>query len=144
MRKVNKIILREVKFNPCEVRSVKSRFRHVRFNPHEMRFTNHLGDCSLLETICWLHRFSLLLGSQCGLKFEKMSWRLKGRFPFSGYHNVLNRLFKNIQMVCLHVTFFIPCPLLPPLKFSIVPISITDKMGDGPILAEKNVTCKRL
>ena len=39
--------------------------------------------------------------------------------------------------VCLHVTFFSLCPLLPPLLFSIVPIVmvwITNRMGDGPFL----------
>ena len=39
---------------------------------------------------------------------------------------------------CLHVSFFGLCPLLPPLKFSIVPmvmVWITDKMGDGPIFS---------
>ena len=31
--------------------------------------------------------------------------------------------------VCLYVTFFIPCPLLAPLKFSIVPIALADPRG---------------
>ena len=55
---------------------------------------------------------------------------------FTFYMNLItvNTFFFKIK-VCLHVTIFSPCPLLPPLKFSIVQmmmVRIMDRMDDGP------------
>ena len=64
-----------------------------------------------------------------------IQWRIREFVVLERYQpNVVRAGLK----VCLHVTVFSPCPLLPLWKFSIVPMMtvwITDKMGDESIFS---------